>query len=489
MYYITKRFYAFLIISLCGFIITSCSVNPVTGKKELSLMGEGQEIALGQQSDPQIIATFGLYNDKDLQSFIDQHGQSMAKISHRSHLDYKFRILDSPVVNAFAVPGGYVYFTRGIMAHFNNEAEFAGVLGHEIGHIAAKHSARQYSSQMLAQIGFIAGMVLSEEFRQFSDVAAQSMGLMFLKFSRNHESESDQLGVEYSTKVGYDAHYMGDFFNTLHRLSTDDGKKDALPEFMSTHPDPLNRYENVHAMAKEWQAKDPKSSYNVNRNQYLQMIDGLVYGEDPRQGYEENGYFYHPELLFQYRVPANWQLVNTPSQVQMGEPDGKAAMYLSLAEGATLQDAMQKELESNKLTLVESSNKTVNGFQALAAVSEQVGQDQQGKEVKIKVLSYFIKYGVMIYKFTGITYDTTFQQFFSTFENSMKSFKKLTDQSKINRKPERIKVVTATSNSSLQQLLNRHKVPSAKAQEVSILNGMKLTDQVTTGTMIKILGK
>ncbi len=451
-------------------------------------MGEQQEIALGKQSDPGIVAMFGKYEDETLQNFISSKGKAMGKISHRPNLNYEFKILDSPVVNAFAVPGGYVYFTRGIMAHFNNEAEFAGVLGHEIGHITARHSARQYTNQVLGQLLLIGGMVVSPEFRQFGDVAAQSMGMLFMKFGRDHESESDGLGVNYSTAIGYDAHEMGDFFNTLHRLSTKDGR-DPIPTFQSTHPDPLDRYAKVHEHADKAQSKDPKSTYKIGRDSYLRMIDGLVYGEDPRQGYEENGFFYHPELKFQYKLPSKWQMLNTPAQVQMGEPDGKAAMFLSLGQGSTLQEALNNELTENKLTLIEKSNRNVNGLQALAAISEQVGQNQQGQQIKIKVISYFIKYGDLIYKFNGMTYDELFSQFAPVMENSMKSFKKLTDASKINRKPERIKIQKVPSTMTLKQALTRFKVPNNRHEELAILNGMKVLDSVKGGTLIKTVQK
>src|SRR6187401_1308791 len=170
----------------------SCAKNPVTGKNDLMLMSESQEIAMGQQSDPEVVAFFGLYKDDDLQRFISAKGQEMASISHRKNLKFHFKVVDSPVVNAFAIPGGYVYFTRGIMAHFNNEAEFAGVLGHEIGHITARHSAKQYSNSMLAQLGLAAGMIFSPEFAQFGDVASQGLQLLFLKFGRDAESQSDK---------------------------------------------------------------------------------------------------------------------------------------------------------------------------------------------------------------------------------------------------------------------------------------------------------
>ena len=153
-------------------MLSGCSKNPVTGKKEIIFMSKEKELAIGAESHPAVVASMGLYDDKNLQSFINEKGSAMGKISHRPELNYQFYIVDSPVVNAFAVPGGYVYFTRGIMAHFNNEAEFAGVLGHEIGHVTARHSARQQTSQILGQVGLMAGMVLSPQIRSMGDQAA-----------------------------------------------------------------------------------------------------------------------------------------------------------------------------------------------------------------------------------------------------------------------------------------------------------------------------
>ena len=164
---------ALLVTSIILFF--ACSVNPVTGKKEVMFLSEENEIALGTQSDPQIQAMYGVYEDDQLQNFINSKGNEMAAISHRPHLKYQFRILDSPVINAFALPGGFVYFTRGIMAHFNNEAEFAGVLGHEIGHITARHSAKQYTNQQLAQVLLIGGLIVSKEIRAFAQELSQGV--------------------------------------------------------------------------------------------------------------------------------------------------------------------------------------------------------------------------------------------------------------------------------------------------------------------------
>jgi len=218
------------------FLAQSCATNPVTGKRQVALMSEDQELAMGKEADPQIVMQYGLYQNAELQNFITQKGREMVAVSHRPNIAYEFKIVDSDVLNAFAIPG-YVYFTRGIMAHFNNEAEFAGVLGHEIGHITARHSVSQQSKAMLGQVGLIGAMVINPQLAQFGEAASQGLGLLFLKFGRDAERQSDQLGVEYSTKIGYDAAEMAGFFQTLERKGQASGAEE-LPNFLSTHPNP-----------------------------------------------------------------------------------------------------------------------------------------------------------------------------------------------------------------------------------------------------------
>lgn len=460
---------------------SSCVTNPVTGKRDFMLLSTKQEVAMGQKTDPEIVAFFGLYEDKALQSFIDKKGQEMAAISHRSKLDYDFKIVDSPVVNAFAVPGGYVYFTRGIMAYFNNEAEFAGVLGHEIGHIAAKHSARQYSKSMLAQVGLVAGMVISPEFAQFADIAQQGVGLLFLKFGRDAERESDKLGVEYSTKIGYDAEEMAEFFLTLNRINIEQGGE-KVPSFLSTHPDPENRYEAVQELAAKWQQKENVANLKVNRNEYLRLIDGLVYGEDPKQGFVEGDIFYHPVLKFKFPIPAQWTFQNTPQQVQMAHTDGRAIMILQLESGNSLETAAQSVLEKNQLKLVESKKISVNGLPSIAMIADQV-QEQQ----TLRTLTYLISYGGNIYTIMGVSTDKDFQAFQSVFVNTMNNFDKLTDPAKLNRKPERIKIETVNNTGTLSDIFRSLQVEQDRMQELAILNGMQLNERVEKGTLVKTI--
>lgn len=476
-----------LILSAILFV-PSCAVNPVTGKKQLMLMSEAQEISLGAQYDPTVVSTFGVYQDDDLLSFIKTRGNELGKISHRPNLEYHFKILDSPVVNAFAVPGGYIYLTRGILAQFNNEAELIGVLGHEMGHVTARHTASQQSKQQLGQLLLVGGMIASEDFRQFANYAMQGMELLFLKFSRDNEREADRLGVEYASKIRYDANKMADFFQVLNKMSmgSDHG---GIPTFMSTHPDPGDRYNAVKKQTREWQDSLKYNNWAVNGESYLRMIDGLVYGEDPRQGYVEANMFYHPEMKFKYPVPSGWQLQNSPIQVQMAPADGKAVIIFTLTQQKTLEEAAQQTLAGLNLTVLDSKKATVNGFPAIGTVSQQVSQDSQtGTQQTLKVMSYFIQYNGAIYVFHGVAADADFNSYYRIFESTMVNFNRLTETSKLNVKPKRIKVVQVPATGTLSQAFKSLKVPDSQMKELALLNNLELTDQVAKGKLIKIIG-
>lgn len=468
------------------FLVNSCAVNPVSGKKEIMFMSDSQERALGLQYDPSVIANFGLYKDEAIQNFINTKGKQMGKISHRPELDYQFRVLDSPVVNAFAVPGGFIYFTRGILAQFNNEAEFAGVLGHEIGHVTARHSASQQSQAMLAQLGLVAGVALSEDFRKYAGVAQQGLGLLFLKFGRDDESQSDTLGVIYSTKIGYDAHEMAEFFQTLKRMRGDSGQQ--IPTFLSTHPDPGDRYNRVHAYAKKYQVASgrTRSQLEVGRDRYLRMIDGIVYGEDPRQGYFENGYFYHPEMEFQFPVPNGWQTANSPQQVQMAPSDGKAAIILTIPQGSTPEEAANTYIANSQMNVLSKSATRINGFAAVKFIGDQVNQQDNST---IRSLTYMIQYNNLILQFSGLSLAQNYAAYERFFNFTITKFNRCTDQSKLNRQPERVRIATINSNTTVRNALLTNKIPNSRLEEFAVLNGMQLNDQLKKGTLIKVLGR
>jgi len=481
-------FLKFLVLFTVIMMIPSCAINPVTGKRQFMLMSEAQEVQMGVAYDPQVLATFGEYKSDNLLAFIQPTGNEMGLISHRPKLQYHIKILDSPVINAFAVPGGYIYLTRGILAQLNNEAELIGVIGHEMGHITARHSASQQSKQQLAQLVLIGGMIASPTFAQYAEYAMQGMQLLFLKFSRDNEREADRLGVEYSSKIGYDAHKMADFFQVLNKMNMAESEG-GVPTFMSTHPDPGDRYNSVNQDATAWQNKLSSPEWKVNQDNYLQMINGIIYGEDPRQGYVEGTTFYHPDLKFKFTYPTGWQFENLPTQVNMAPQDGKALIIFTLASQQTLRAAADSTIQQLGLTLQDSKQTTVNGLSALATLCKQVNQDQStGQQSTNVVLSYYIQYDKYIYVFHGVSTEADFSNYFSACESTMKTFSRLTDPSKINVRPKKLLVKKVQRTGTLTDAFRYYGIQQTEMDKMALLNNMELTDRVPAGKLIKIVG-
>ena len=228
-------------------IASACATNPVTGNREFVTISEAQEVAIGRESDAQIRSEMGVYDDPQLQQYVEEIGFDLAAVSHRPALDWHFTIVDSPSVNAFALPGGYIYLTRGIMAYLSDEAELAGVLGHEIGHVTARHSVQAYSRATGASWGLMAAQIFVPAMRSpyygapgLGDAAGSGMGLLFLKFGRDDERQADRLGAEYAVASGRDPRGVGDMLATLARIA-DTTDRRGTPNWLATHPEPVDR--------------------------------------------------------------------------------------------------------------------------------------------------------------------------------------------------------------------------------------------------------
>jgi predicted Zn-dependent protease len=321
--------------------------------------------------------------------------------------------------------------------------------------------------------------------------AQQALGLLFLSYSRDHETESDKIGVDYSSKIGYDAKEMADFFGTLKRISEKAGQ--AIPTFQSTHPDPGDRMSKVGKLATEYQTAHP-GKYNVNRDGYLRKIDGVIYGNDPQQGFVENSNFYHPSLKFQFPVPSGWQYENSPVQFQMAAKDGKSMMLFTLAQGKTLEEAAQAVVKNYSLKVLENDKATINGNPALVMVSQQVEQSQTGQAAAatantLQVGTWLIQYGGNIYAIHGVATAGNYATNAGQFRSVAQGFKSVSDQNILNRQPERIRIKTAQRDATLRDLLKDNNQPDGKLDELAIINGMALTDKVTKGTLFKTLGR
>lgn len=457
-----------------------CTTDYVTGKRTFSLVSESQEVELGREADPQIVAEYGLYDDRDLQTYVNDIGQAIAKVSHRSNLEYTIRVVDSPVVNAFALPGGYVYITRGILAHFNSEDELAGVLGHEIGHVVARHSAEQMSRAQLAGIGLQLGSVVSETFARYAGIAGAGVSLMFLRFSRDQESESDMLGVEYSTKLGYDANHMADFFKTLKAMQEQSGQ--SLPGFLSTHPDPGDREVKVHALADEWQGKVPYQPLGKDRYDYLRRIDGIVYGADPRQGYVEDDRFYHPQLQFQFPVPSGWTVNNSASTVLVIEPEQAAFVQLTLAKDESAESAANEFVGKSGATVVNQQTKTVHGFDAVVVES-----NLESESGTLRLLSYFVVKAPHVYVFHGITMEKDYGTHSGALTAVMEGFRGVTEPSVLDKQPRRLGIARAPQSGTVRQALLALGVGEDAVGELALLNGKSPNDRVAEGEWLKLV--
>jgi predicted Zn-dependent protease len=480
-----------VVLAVCTalLLVISCAVNPVTGKRQLMLMSQEQELQLGLSYDPQVLASFGEYPDKNLQAYVQAKGTEMGKISHRPNVEYHIRVVDSPVVNAFAVPGGFVYLTRGILAQMNNEAELMGVMGHEIGHIAARHTASQQSKQTLGQLVLIGGMAVSQKFAHYAQYASEGMQLLFLSFSRKDESEADKLGVEYSSKVGYNAHRMADFFKVLKQMESA-SSQGGVPTFLSTHPDPGDRYNAVNQKATEWQTKLNMTDGKVNQDDYLKLIDGIVYGEDPRQGYSDGNVFYHPEMKFRFPYPSGWTLTNSPSQITIVPSDSKALILFTVSSQKTVDAAADTAIAQTGMKQQERKKRIVNGLPALVTLSKQSTQNQStGTFQNNEIISYFINLDNTIYVFHGVATEADFNTYDQYFESTAGNFSRLTDASRLNVRPKRIHIVKVQRNGTLTDAFNYYNVPQKQFNELALLNDIDLTARVQAGKLIKIVGE
>jgi predicted Zn-dependent protease len=474
-----KKYRIVFIALLLAFM--GCQVNPVTGKKEIVLMSEEQEIQMGKDAYPEIIAQYGLYDNPTLQAYINRKGQEIVAVSHRKNIKYTFKILDADFINAFATPGGYVYFSRQIMAYFNNEAQFTGVLGHEIGHITARHSVEQQRNQILGQLGLLTTVILVPELKPFAESASQGMGLLFLKFGRDAERQADQLGVEYSSRIGYDAVEMAGFFNTLKRIENQSGSN--VPVFLSTHPDPGARFETVTDLAGTWKKQLHLTQPKINRNEFLQLINGLPYGKDPKQGFVENNVFYHPSLKIQFPVPNGWSYENGPQKFQMSPKTGDAVLELTLLKSKSIQEATTEIEQQYGIQTIENRSINVNGLNAISLEGNLTQQQST-----LHTLSYVIQYAGQLFHMMGASSSNTYSNYLSDFNFTLQNFKEIKDVTKINKKVERIVLKEITRNGTVAQTLKLFGVQDNRVEEMAILNGMKPTDNVIVGSMIKIIG-
>jgi len=456
----------------------ACATNPATGKSELSLVSEAQEIAMGNETAASTRATIGLYPDSALQRYVRGLGLRMAAVTERAGLPWSYEVIDDPEVNAFAAPGGKIFVTRGLMTYLGSEAELAGVLGHESGHVTARHSARQVTRAQLANIGLIAGSILSSQVASAAGGIQQGLAVLFLSYSRSDEAQADELGFRYLRRVNYDPREMSKTFATLGRVEALSGGG-KVPTWASTHPDPGDRL----AKAEQRAASVPADSLNrsiVNRDPYLRTIDGIVFGENPRQGFFEGARFNHPDLRFRIDFPAGWQTQNTAEAVLAGSPAKDAIFQLSLGGQETPEALLQKFGQQQGVQMSGAQRVTINGLPA--AVAEFQAQDQQGAMLAGRVM--FLSYGGTTYQMLGYSTAQKYGTYAGVIGQAMQSFAQLTDPVALGRQPVHLALVRLPRAMSVTEFYRQY--PSAvKIELIAAINGLDPTGTLPAGTWAK----
>ncbi len=488
-----RRARVVLIVLIAAFFCSSCVVSksPITGRKRAYGYSWAQEIQLGKEADPQIVAQFGLVDDPQLGAYVERIGQEVLAKSHlrRPETDpefrdtpFTFRVLDSPVVNAFALPGGYIYVTRGLLAHLNNEAQLAVVLGHEIGHVAARHASQRAASQTLGQLGLIGaaiggqvafGGAVGESILNLGGSVAQ---LLFLKYGRDDERESDQLGVDYAAQAGYKPSEGAAFFHSLKRLSDQMG---GIPTFLSTHPDPGERRQTIERLSQRW---EEGATLAVDQQDFYNQIGGIVLGENPRQGFVKGGVFYHPDLKFSFPVPSGYQVENQPSQVVMIEPNQKAILLFTIAQDAASPRAAADKLTAEQgITVVDSGTTTVSGNPAYYVLA-----DAQTESGEVRLLSYYVQYGGTVYAFLGYAAKASFSTYQDAFQRSMRGFDRVTDPGILNVQPSRLQVIATPRSDAFQAFLPATLPDQFTPDDLAILNQVDLDTRLERGHQLKL---
>lgn len=469
-----RQFVAFLLLA----ITIGCAVNPATGRREFMLVSESQEIQMGRESDPQVVAAYGLVDDPELQEYVSDIGQRMARVSERPELPWSFKVVDEAVVNAFALPGGFIYVTRGILAHFNNEAELAGVLGHEIGHVTARHSASQMSRQQLQQVALVGGMIASERFREYGGVAAAGLQLMNLSYSRDDELQSDRLGVRYMSQTGYD---VDELIGVFEMLATVSGSAEGgrAPEWQLTHPYPENREDQIR---DEIVATGVSRDGTVAEDRYLDMIDGMVYGPNPRNGYFEGSRFLHPDLAFEVTFPAGWQTVNQTSMVAAVSPQENSVAMLTLETEATSADAgMDAFLGADGITGSGLARGSASGVPLVRANFEAT---TEGGQLRGEVA--FLEYDGNVYRILGYASAADWSQWSGSIRSTISSFAPVSDPQVLNVQPQRLDIVTVSQAMSLNSYVQQNPQP-VDVDVLARLNRTQPGAVLSAGTRLKVV--
>ena len=460
--------------------MASCATNPATGQRQLMLMSEAEEVALGKQYDAQVREQMGIYNDPQLQRYVNQVGQRLAKASHRPNLPWTFAVVDEPAVNAFALPGGYIYLTRGILPFLQNEAEMAAVLGHEVGHVDARHSASAASREMAAGGGLAILGILVPETQPFQQLAGAAFGLMFLRHSREAELESDKLGVGYSAANGWSPNGMTGMLTTLARLDEANGSRRGVPNWALTHPPAADRVTRL----QESIAALPAAGANTTNAAALeQHLDGLVFGDSREKGIVRGSEFFHPILGFALRFPNGWEIVNTDAQVSAIENENaNVGVILQLADGSgSVEQMARARMSAAGFREVNGGRETINGLPAYVGTYQRTSNGSA-----IVVRAAHIQASSRTYLLAGLATPNDFNRVDNAFDATIQSFRPLRGAEANAIQPSRVDFYVVRGGESWESIAARAG-GGVKASTLAIMNGSSPSTPPRAGERIRVV--
>lgn len=472
-----------------------CTTNPATGSQSFTaFMSPEKEVEVGRDEHPKILKQYGgELDDPKLRAYVDGIGQRLARQSEMPELKFTFTVLNSDITNAFALPGGFIYVTRGLLSLATNEAEVAGVLGHEIGHVTARHTAQRYSRAVATGIAATAVGVLESIFLGTSvigQVGAQAGQLYLAGYSRDQELEADTLGVRYLTRTGYTPNAMSSFLSKLEAESALTaelaGKPGSTNDFniMATHPRTQDRVREAIAAARE-QGAVPADA-RVGREEFLAAIDGMAYGGDRKSGFVRNRLFIHPALRFQFEVPPGFVLVNSERNVAARGPNDATIIFDGESRPQVVGVAMTNYLSGywgRNLRLQQVERLMINDMDAATAVARVQGNSGV-RDLRLVAIRYDAN---TIYRFLFATQPADTAGLAEWLRRTTYSFRRLPEAEAARAQPLKIRVVTVGAADTVESLSKRMAFDTAQEKRFRLINGLQPDDRPRPGDRVKLI--
>jgi predicted Zn-dependent protease len=460
-----------------GFLLlaVSCAQNPATGKRQLRFYDEATEIELGQQAEREFLKSWRLLeHPPELKTYVSNLGVALARVSERPNLPWRFQILDDPVVNAFALPGGSIFVSRGLLGHLRSEAELVAVLGHEIGHVTAQHAVHRISQQQLLMGGVVLGAVFSRRMAKAAGWVELGLELLFLKYSRDDERQADQLGLRYLERSGYDPSAAAQVFDVLSAIARDNPS--SLPTWLSTHPAPEERRKRL---AEQVAPAAPSRGF-VRREEFLEATAGLLFGPNPFDPLEVSyGVVWLRKGLL-WKIPSGWQRRLHARSVAVVSPDGELFTELRELPVSSVKEAVREFSRSKGMT-VEGSEP----WKAQGISGEEVRFLLSDPEASIRGVARFFSRGGGTLRMLGATPLDKWDRSAGQLQEVARGLEPLASALAENLKPQQLELVRLLQPMTFNEFLARY--PSQiEPERLRLINGVENAEQeLPAGSLLR----